>query len=77
MSEDSIEVIERLTRMETKLDVTLSVYHERFSDHEERIRVVESAIQESKGIQRWKVTTGAALAVALITAAAEVLGKLV
>lgn len=70
----SPDVVERLTRMETKLDLWkegITAQNNRSDDidkdHEARIRILENLVAGQSGIARWKATTGLALFVALIS----------
>lgn len=67
------ELIERLVRMETKLDMALTAWDERLNrhaerlaDHEERVRILEAAQTSNYAISRWKATTGLSIVLALI-----------
>lgn len=60
------DVVERLTRMETKLDLTLVGLNEMTKDHEQRLRAVEAQVASQSAIGRWKASTGLALFLACV-----------
>lgn len=62
------DVVERLTRMETKLDLTLVGLNDVTKDHEQRLRSVESQVTSISAIGRWKATTGISVLLAGIAA---------
>lgn len=67
MSDESHpDTVERLTRVETKLDMVLVGLNDITKDHEARLRAVESQVASNTAIGRWKASTGLALFLACV-----------
>lgn len=60
------DTVERLTRVETKLDMVLVGLNDITKDHETRLRAVESQVASNTAIGRWKASTGLALFLACV-----------
>lgn len=65
------DLVERMTRMETKIDIFLTTHNDQLKDHEDRIRKVESEVTTSSAITKWKATVGLALFLAAIPIAQD------
>lgn len=68
-AESPSDIVERLTRIETKFDLWISQQ----ADHETRIRTLEKDMTSHEAINKWKATVGLAMLLAAVPLVMQVI----